>query len=96
MRAKLLLKDKFVYSDGAIREMTLWKLPKADEERPHGLKYSLYYGRDDQCFVRYDNERGKGDHRHYGDSEEPYKFESIEKMIYDFGADIQEERRKHK
>jgi predicted transcriptional regulator len=96
MKAKLLLKDKFVYSDGAIREMTLWKLPKTDKERPHGLKYSLYYGRDGVCAVRYDNERGKGDHRHYGDQEEPYKFESVEKMIQDFNADIQEERGKKK
>lgn len=94
MKAKLLLKDKFVYSDGAIREMTLWKLPKADEERPHGLKYSLFYGRDGLCIVRYDNERGKGDHRHYGEREEPYKFESVEKLIHDFDVDIQEERGK--
>lgn len=96
MKAKLLLKDKFVYSDGAIREMTLWKLPQADEERPHGLKYSLYYGIDGMCVVRYDNERGKGDHRHYRDREEPYRFESIEKMIHDFDTDIQAERRKQK
>lgn len=94
MKAKLLLKDKFVYSDGAIREMTLWKLPKAVEERPHGLKYSLFYGRDGLCIVRYDNERGKGDHRHYGEREEPYKFESVEKLIHDFDVDIQEERGK--
>jgi hypothetical protein len=96
MKAKLLLKDKFVYSDGAIREMTLWKLPKADEERPHRLKYSLYYGIDGESVVRYDNERGKGDHRHYGDREEPYKFESVEKMIHDFDADIQKVRGKMK
>ena len=89
-----MLKDKFVYSDGAIREMTLWKLPKAVEERPHGLKYSLFYGRDGLCIVRYDNERGKGDHRHYGEREEPYKFESVEKLIHDFDVDIQEERGK--
>jgi len=46
-------------------------LPSADQERPHGLKYRLYYGlADGTCQVRYDNERGKGDHRHYGKQEE--------------------------
>ncbi len=39
------------------------------------------------CMVRYDNETGKGDHRHYGDSEEPYSFESLDKLIADFRYD---------
>ena len=92
MKATLLLHDKFVYADGAIREMVLWSLPKADVERPHGLKYRLYYGKDGICFVRYDNEKGKGDHRHYGDREEPYLFESVESLIQSFQADIDRER----
>ncbi len=37
--------------------------------------------------VRYDNEVGKGDHRHYGAHEEPYLFESLEKLVADFRAD---------
>ncbi|CAO3426468.1 hypothetical protein [Azospirillum endophyticum] len=38
--------------------------------------------------VGYDNERGKGDHRHYGLREEPYRFTSPEKLITDFLADV--------
>jgi len=38
--------------------------------------------------VRYDNETGKGDHRHYGDQEEPYAFQSVERLIADFAADV--------
>jgi hypothetical protein len=38
--------------------------------------------------VGYDNERGKGDHRHYGDHEEPYAFTSIEQLAADFQADV--------
>lgn len=94
MKAELLFRDKFVYADGAIREMTLWKLLIADEERPHGLKYSLYYGSDGTRVVGYDNERGKGDHRHYREREEKYEFESVEKLIQDFRDDIAEERGK--
>lgn len=54
------------------------KLPEADAERPHGLKYLLYYGTGDECLVRYDNERGKGDHRHYGEREEPSELERVD------------------
>ena len=34
--------------------------------------------------MRYDNETGKGDHRHYDDEESDYHFESIEKLVEDF------------
>ena len=38
--------------------------------------------------VGYDNERGKGDHRHYGDREEVYAFTSVEQLAADFEADV--------
>ena len=88
MPAILLFKDKYLYADGAIREMVIWRLPETDKERPHGLKYRLYYGYADQCLERYDNERGKGDHRHEGDEELPYNFTSVEQLVQDFKTDI--------
>ncbi len=89
MSARLLFRERFVYADGAIREMVLWKIPTASPDRPHGLKYRLYYG-DGQgrCLVRYDNESGKGDHRHRGEREEPYEFVGVEKMVVGFVADL--------
>lgn len=68
-------------------EMVIWELLTLTPERPHGLKYRLYCGRTDECMVRYDNETGKGDHRHYGDRQEPYNFESIERLVADFRDD---------
>lgn len=88
MKARLLLRNKRVYADGAIREMVIWKLPETDAERPHGLKYRLYYGSGGECLVRYDNEQGKGDHRHYGEREEPYRFDSVEQLLADFQSDV--------
>jgi hypothetical protein len=88
MSAILVFKDKYIYSDGAIREMVIWKLTSPDSERPHGLKYRLYYGYPGNCLVRYDNERGKGDHRHIDDQETSYTFESVEKLVADFQQDI--------
>jgi hypothetical protein len=88
-KARLRYRQKLTYPDGAIREMVLWQLPHADEERPHGLKYSLYYGTaDGQCLIRYDNERGKGDHRHYGEIEKTYVFTTEEALVRDFLTDI--------
>ncbi len=60
---------------------------------PHGLKYSLYYGRAGVRLVGYDNERGKGDHRHYGGREEPYEFSTPERLVADFLSDVARLRR---
>lgn len=64
---------KSLLVSGAVIEMGIWQIPKPDGERPHGYKYRLYYGRDGQPIVSYDNECGKGDHRHVHGVEEPYR-----------------------
>ena len=87
-KAKLIYRSKLIYPDGAIREMVIWKLPQKTPERPHGLKYRLYYGEPKGNFVRYDNETGKSDHRHFNNKEEPYNFTTIEKLVADFQKDI--------
>ena len=88
MKAKRIFYDKAVLPDGEIVEMTIWQLPQPSSERPHGLKYSLFYGRDGVRIVGYDNERGKGDHKHLGLIETPYKFINAEQLVADFLADI--------
>ena len=42
-----------------------------------------------QCRVRYDNERGKGDHRHFNEVEAPYIFVSIDRLLDDFQHDVE-------
>jgi len=94
MKAKLIFREKFIYADGAIREMLLWQLPRKAAEKSHGLKYRLYYGLPDgTCVVRYDNEAAKGDHRHRGGQEERYKFKDVETLVADFLGDIEKARR---
>ncbi|BCQ28770.1 hypothetical protein NK8_69600 (plasmid) [Caballeronia sp. NK8] len=72
--------------------MRIWRLPESDAERRHGLKYSLFYDRDGQRIIGYDNERGKGNDRHYRDREQPYAFSSVEEMVADFLDDVERER----
>ena len=91
-KAALLYHDKAGLPDGSIVEMKIWRLPQANTERPHGLKYSLFYGRDGQRIVGYDNESGKGDHWHYRDREEPYAFTDVDTLVADFLADVAREQ----
>ena len=89
MKAQRIFYDKTMLPDGAIVEMVIWQLPSPSDDRPHGLKYQLFCGRDGKRIVGYDNERGKGDHKHLLDVEKRYKFVSVEKLIADFLADIE-------
>jgi hypothetical protein len=93
-RAVLVLHRKRFYDDGAIAEMKLWLLPKSVRGSKHSFKYSLFYGRNDVRLIGYDNEAGKGDHRHYGDREEIYQFTTPEKLMVDFLADVRAARRR--
>ena len=54
----------------------------------HCFKYRLFYGVAGNCRVRYDNERGKGDHRHIDDDEENYAFTTLDQLLEDFEHDI--------
>jgi hypothetical protein len=92
MRAELLFQERRLYDDGAIMEMTIWRVPRPVPPTLHGLKYSLFYGRPGVRLVAYDNERGKGDHRHFGPKEEPYRFISVEHLVADFLADVESMR----
>jgi hypothetical protein len=86
--ARLLFHSKRLYDDGGIVELKIWAVPEPVPGSPHGLKYSLYYGRNGERLVGYDNERGKGDHRHFGGREQSYSFTGVEQLVADFEADV--------
>lgn len=91
--ARLIFHRKRWFDDGGILEMKLWLIDRPVRGSAHGFKYSLFYGRHGVRLVGYDNEAGKGDHRHYGDREEPYGFTSPETLMADFLADVAVARR---
>ena len=88
MAARLLAQAKEIRDDGSIVEMVVWELSEPLSPCRHPYKYRLFFGTSNRCQVRYDNERGKGDHRHIADEEEPYAFTTIEQLIADFRADV--------
>ena len=69
-------------------EMTIWRVPRSVPPTDHGLKYSLFYGYPGRRLVGYDNERGKGDHRHIQGRELADGFVSVERLMADFLADV--------
>lgn len=85
--AVLIINSK-VFEGRWIIQRKVWVLPEVSTERSHGLKYSLFCGDATRCLVRYDNEAGKGDHRHYGEREEPYCFTTLEALLNAFQADV--------
>ena len=90
MRARQLTHHKELRNDGSIVEILIWELHQPVPPCSHRYKYSLYFGTvDGICRVRYDNERGKGDHCHLAGQEEVYEFVSIDKLLADFEAQVE-------
>lgn len=94
MKAQLLIRERVVYADGSLVEMVLWRVPKPVPPSKHGFKYRLVYIVAGKRVLGYDNERGKGDHRHVGDEEEPIAFTSIDDLLARFMLEVEEMRRK--
>ncbi len=88
MRATLLLRRRVVVAPDAFADLAIWQLPEPLPPSTHRFKYRLAYVVDDRCVLRYDNERGKGDHRHTETAEAPYRFVTPDRLMADFESDI--------
>jgi hypothetical protein len=74
--------------EDAFQELALWRLPQPVLGSSHCYKYRLAYVVNEVCVVRFDNEAGKGDHKHVGNTETPINFENPEQLLADFEAAI--------
>lgn len=88
MKAVQLVKTRITYTQTAFAELVLWQVPKPVAGSIHPYKYRLAYVAHGVCVVRYDNEVGKGDHRHFGGKESSYKFTTPDQLMADFQRDI--------
>lgn len=86
--ARLLRDRKTLLADGGIVQIRIWEVPAPVPPSEHRFKYSLYYGKAGDRLVGYDNERGKGDHKHVNGVEMPYSFTGIDRLLDDFLADV--------
>jgi Family of unknown function (DUF6516) len=93
MKAILLFRDRQEFpKDDAVAELVVWQLPRKLPGSLHSCKYRLAFVVSGVCILRYDNEAGKGDHKHVGDHEEAYEFVDTDKLLEDFYTDVQKWR----
>ncbi|MBK1837395.1 hypothetical protein JHL17_08205 [Azospirillum sp. YIM B02556] len=88
MKARALVNRRIVLTPIAFVEMLLWEVPFPVRGSKHSYKYGLALVVGGVCILRYDNEAGKGDHRHVGMEEHPYRFEGVDRLIADFEGDV--------
>ena len=92
MKATPLLQERRVLAEDAFVELVVWQVPSPVTGSAHAFKYRLALVVNGVCVLRYDNEAGKGDHRHVDGEETPYAFSTPAKMLADFWRDVDRRR----
>ena len=92
MAAIALLQEKRAFGRGFV-QIVVWALTEPVPPSEHRFKYRMVYVVDGVRIVGYDNERGKGDHRHLGNRELGYVFHDVPTLVDDFWADVKEAAR---
>lgn len=87
MKATLVVRSKDAYGNGFV-EIVVWRVRQPVPPSEHPYKYRLAYVVDGKRVVGYDNEQGKGDHRHLGKRELPYRFVNPRQLVSDFMDDV--------
>ncbi len=93
-RAGLLLKERRVLGEDRFADVVIWRVPKKISGSAHDFKYRLALVVDEVCVLRFDNEAGKGDHKHVGAEQMSYEFTTLEQLAADFWQAVEDWRRK--
>lgn len=88
MKAKSLLKERRILSPTSFLDLVIWQVTQPLAGSAHPFKYRLAFVVDGECIIRYDNEAGKGNHKHLGTQEVPYTFTGLSQLVDDFLADV--------
>ena len=88
MKAVLLLRERYQMVADIFAELRIWRVPEPVRGSEHDLKYALAYVVAGVCVLRYDNQAGKGDHRHLDGVETDYAFTTPERLLADFWNDL--------
>ncbi len=99
IRARLIFRHRqLIFKEDrllGVVEMKIYQIPQR-EAYEEGIKYALTFarlnpdtGEFEGDYLRYDNYRGHGHHKHIKGRRESYEFEGIEKLIEDFYSDLE-------
>jgi pyridoxal biosynthesis lyase PdxS len=94
MQAISIIRSRIPLDDDSFVELVIWKLPEPLAGSAHDFKYRLALVSGGVCMMRYDNEAGKGDHKHCGEHETDYVFSDLEQLRSDFWADVEAWRKR--
>ena len=89
MQAERLLDERHVLTETAFAELVVWRVPAPVRGSAHRYRYRLALVVKSDCVLRYDNEAGKGDHKHAGKNERRYRFTTPSQLLADFWADVE-------
>ena len=95
MKAELLIRRRVAFGNRDFAEMVVWRLREPVPPSIHEFKYRLAYIVDGRRVLGFDNERGKGDHRHQDGAEETYWFAGVEQLVTDFLGTVARWRKEH-
>src|SRR5487761_2361026 len=83
MKAELISRERFWLTEDVKIEIVIWRLPRALPGSRHRFKYRLALISRRVCVLRYDNEAGKGDHKHVAEREVPYRITDLDTLQAD-------------
>ena len=88
------MRTRIAYAANVFAELVLWRVHLPVPGSRHRFKYRLALVVDGECVLRYDNEAGKGDHKHLGEVEIEYAFNGLEQLQRDFWDDVERWRQR--
>ena len=74
MPSQLIYQDKIQLTNIEFIQLVIWHVEPPVNGSSHNYKYRFAYVKEGICRLRYDNEAGKGDHKHVGNKEQPIIF----------------------
>jgi hypothetical protein len=74
-------------NDRVSTSFAIWRVPVPLRGSVHYFKYRLALIVDDVCVMRFDNESGKGDHKHVDGIEYAYDFTGVAALRRDFAME---------
>ena len=96
MKAQELIRRRVAVAENTFADVVVWQVSPPAPGSTHGFKYRLAFVVNGVCVLRYDNEAGKGDHRHIGDVESPYVFLTPRQLLADFFNEVTRWRLEHR
>ena len=89
MKARRIVREKIAYSATELVELVVWQVPTPVPPSLHDFKYRLVYVVKGERVLGYDNERGKGDHKHLFGVESDLVFVSVDDLLERFVTEVE-------